>query len=97
METISLILVVTLASSLFFLSFYTEYRKEKCVWTGVLEQKKTDTYFYKGFIKSVYIIHVLKDNGEREIFSVNKSLYESIEENCRMLKKSGDYYPSSLD
>ena len=95
METISLVVVFLLAILCLAVFAIVDYRKEKAAWSGTLENKKIENYYYKGYNTNVYIFQILKDNGERLICSVTESIYQLFQSGDRLNKPHGKYDPST--
>lgn len=93
METFAFIAMIVLAILLLILSLYLDNRREKLTWSGTLEDKKIEHYFYRENNTKVYIIDVRKDTGEKVTYSVNADMYHSIENGARLVKGSGNYLP----
>ena len=96
METITFIIFLIAAVSMNFLSVYFEHRKQKSTWKGILVDKAVTDYLYKNKARNVYVINIKKDNGDTVTLNVNKELYSSFNAGDKLIKHSGEYYPTQL-
>ena len=97
METITFIIFLIAAVLLNFLSVYFEHRKQKSTWKGILVDKAVTDYLYKNKARNVYVINIKKDNGDTVTLNVNKELFNSFNTGDKLIKHSGEYYPTLLN
>lgn len=96
-ETVSIILVLTLAILCLSIFAMVDHYRDKAAWSGTLEHKKIENYYYKGYNTNVYVFNIIKDNGERSICSVNKSIYQLFQSGDRLNRHKGKYIPSTIN
>lgn len=89
---IYIILVITL--TVVSVTYFIEHRRLDNSWAGLVQGKKIKDYFYRGNRSNIYILQILKDNGERLTLDVDEKLYKSIEVGDRVKKEKGQYYPN---
>lgn len=77
-----------------FLTFYLERQRKQSSWAGILQDKKIKDYFYKGQHRNVYLLYILKDNGDRLTYNVDETIYKTLNVDDRVKKNKGDYYPT---
>jgi hypothetical protein len=94
MHSFTLPFILILVVLLTFLTYYLELRKKNSTWAGTLENKIISDYFYKGYHSSVYILYVIKDDGEKLTFDVDEIVYQNIDVGDRVTKVKGSYYPT---
>lgn len=94
MQSFFIILALALIFSL--LTYYLELKMKNSSWLGTLESKKISDYFYKGKHSNIYILHILKDNGEKMTYNVDETVYLNIQVGERVTKEKGQYYPTRL-
>lgn len=86
---------IILAASLITVMFpiYLDYRRRQSSWIGVVEDKGIKDYYYRGMHSIIYQLYVLKENGEKLNFTVNETVYSSINIGDRIKKEKGQFYP----
>lgn len=96
MQSFTFFVILALVIFFTFLTYYLELRKKNSSWAGTLENKKISDYFYKGKHSNVYILYIIKDNGERLTYNVDEIVYHDIHVGDRVTKQKGEYYPTRL-
>lgn len=86
-------IILAAVAIVIFLTFYLENRRKQSSWTGILQDKKVKEYFYKGQHRSVYLLYILKDNGDRLTYDVDETIYKTLNVGDRVKKEKGIYYP----
>lgn len=93
MNELWVFILLILALAVVFITYFIEFSRLNTTWTGLVQGKKTKDYFYRGNHSNIYILQILKDNGEKLTIDVTEELYKSIEVGDKVKKDKGQYYP----
>lgn len=94
MHYFSFLIILAAVIIVIFLTFYLERLRKQNNWTGIIQDKKVKDYFYKGQHRKVYLLYILKDNGDRLTYNVNETIYKTLNVGDRVKKDKGDYFPT---
>ena len=73
-----------------------EYLETRHNWIGILEDKKTISYNYKGRTHYYYILIFKKATGKKVKYYVDKKIYNSFNIGDQVAKNKAKYYPEPL-
>lgn len=94
MHTINFFIIIAAVIFIISLTFYLERRRSDSNWTGLIQAKRVEDFYYKGQYHNVYIIYILKDNGEKLTFGVDVTVFTELTVGDRVRKDKGQYYPT---
>ncbi|MBL4935833.1 hypothetical protein JK636_08680 [Clostridium sp. YIM B02515] len=94
MEELWIFIILIFALTAVFITYFIEHSRLNNIWNGLVQEKKTKDYFYRGNHSYIYILQILKDNGEKLTIDVSEEMYKSIEVGDKVKKDKGQYYPS---
>lgn len=97
MEIILFFIILGLAIFIIIIPFYSESKTKKETWLGILEEKNIKDYYYKGMHQKIYILSILKENGEKVTYDVNEPLFNAFDKGDKVIKKHGEYYPTHIE
>lgn len=94
MEELWIFIILILALTAVFITYFIEHSRLNHSWYGLVQGKKIKDYYYKGNHSYIYILQILKENGEKLTIDVPEEIYKSIEVGDKAKKDKGQYYPS---
>lgn len=93
MKLLAFFIILGASLIIVLLPIYLDYRRNKASWFGVVDNKETKDYFYRGMHNVIYQLYILKDNGERFTFTVNETVYSGLNIGDKVKKENGKFYP----
>jgi hypothetical protein len=82
--------IVTVFSAMYYSEKYRLYSN----WSGLVQGRKTKECYYKGQHRTVYLLQILKDTGERITLETSEETYKSIDVGDKVVKEKGQYQPT---
>jgi hypothetical protein len=86
-------IIIAAIVTIFSIMYYSERYRLYSSWTGLVQGKKTKEYFYKGQHRTIYLLQILKDTGEKITLETAEGVYKAIEVGDKVIKEKGQYQP----
>lgn len=93
LELLAFFLILGASLIIVFLPIYLDYKRTKSSWLGIVENKKSKDYYYRGIHNVIYQLYIIKDNGERFTYTVSENVYSDINIGDKVKKEPGEFYP----